>query len=262
MASHQMQSNRFELKYVIDERRARLARDFVRAHLEPDPYAKPANNFSYYIHSLYLDTPDRQLCFATTAGHRNRVKLRIRFYDDNPDTPIFFEIKRRVNDVILKERAAAKKSCVLRLLNGWWPERSDLFKPDDDKGWRSLWRFMEMKDALNAQGAIFVSYLREAWVHPIDDTVRVTVDRDLTTSVFRNAPIGLTDFEKWRRPPLNGVVLELKFTDRFPHWMRELVQTLNLWRGPFAKYVTCTHNLRHAPPRTPDGLTYMGRFSS
>ena len=151
---------------------------------------------------------------------------------------------------------------MLRLLNGWWPERSDLFKPDGDKGWRSLWRFMEMKDALNAQGAIFVSYLREAWVHPIDDTVRVTVDRDLTTSVFRNAPLGLTDYEKWRRPPLNGVVLELKFTDRFPHWMRELVQTFNLWRGPFAKYVTCTHNLRHASPRTPDGRTYMDKFIS
>ena len=152
MASHQMQSNRFELKYLIDEGRARLVRDFVQAHLEADPFAKAANNYSYFIHSLYLDTPDRQLCFATLAGHRNRIKLRIRFYDDRPDTPIFFEIKRRVNDVILKERAAAKKSGVRRLLNGWWPERADLFKPDDDKAWRSLWRFMEMKDALRADG--------------------------------------------------------------------------------------------------------------
>jgi len=45
-----------------------------------------------------------------------------------------------------------------------------------------------------------------------------------------------------------GIVLELKFTDRFPNWMRQMVQTFNLFRTSMAKYVTC------AMAMTPDGL--------
>jgi SPX domain protein involved in polyphosphate accumulation len=264
MSAQEMLANRYELKYVIDEERARNVRQFVQGHLNHDVYAHPSHNYSYYIHSLYLDTPDKSLCFATVSGHRNRLKLRIRFYDDKPDTPIFFEIKRRVNDVILKERAAVKKSSVSKLLQGWMPDQSDLFKPNDIAAWTSLWRFMEMKDAIGAKGSIFVSYLREAWVHPTQNTVRVTIDRDLTTHPFKGKEswTDLSDYEQWRRPPIEGVVLEIKFTDKHPNWMGDMVQSLNLRRGPFAKYVACHTNLDHESPLTPDGLTYLDKFMS
>jgi SPX domain protein involved in polyphosphate accumulation len=262
MSSQQMQSNRFELKYVIDEYRARQVRKFVQSYLEPDDYAKPEHDYSYYIHSLYLDSPDKSLCNATIAGHRNRVKLRIRFYEDKPNTPIFFEIKRRVNEVILKERAAVRKSSVMKLLHGWMPEQSDLFKPGDIAAWTSLWRFMEMKDAIGAKGCLFVSYLREAWVHPKLNSLRITIDRDLTTQPYINKEswLDLSDYEKWRRPPLEGVVLEIKFTDKHPNWISDMVRALNLRRGSFAKYVTCHVNQGHASPTTPDGLTYFHKF--
>jgi hypothetical protein len=238
---HGLMANRFELKYVIDEPRARAVRDYVRAYLEPDPYADPKNEYSYYIHSLYVDGPGLALCYATVHGHKNRFKLRIRFYDDKPTSPCFFEIKRRVKDVILKERAAVKKSSVERLLHGYWPERSDLLNPNDDEGYHTLWKFLDMRECIRGNGRIFVSYLREAWVSPDDDSVRVTVDRYLATEKYRGH-LGLDGFEKWRRPPLEGVVLELKFTDRYPNWMGSMVQDLDLWRGQMAKYVNCHLN--------------------
>lgn len=242
---HGLMANRFELKYIIDEARARAVRDYVRSYLEPDPYADPKNEYSYYIHSLYLDGPGLGLCNATIHGHKNRFKLRIRFYDDKPTSPCFFEIKRRVQDVILKERAAVKKSSVARLLHGYWPERSDLLKPNDDEGFATLWKFLDWKEELQATGRVFVSYFREAWVSPDDDSVRVTVDRYLATDKYKGH-LGLVDFDNWRRPPMplgnDGVVLELKFTDRFPNWMRDMVRALDLWRGQMAKYVNCQIN--------------------
>ena len=58
---------------------------------------------SYRICSLYIDSPQLFLYNQTVLGEKNRFKLRIRFYDDDPAHPAFLEIKRRVTDVILKE---------------------------------------------------------------------------------------------------------------------------------------------------------------
>jgi hypothetical protein len=44
-------------------------------------------------------------------------------------------------------------------------------------------------------------------------------------------------------PKLGGVVLELKFTNRFPNWMRQMVGIFDLERTSVAKYVSCTRTL-------------------
>src|SRR6266481_6265102 len=104
-----LHTNRYELKYLVDEITARGARDFVRGHLRRDIHAVAAMRYSYPVYSLYLDGPGMMLRDAAFCGHRNRYKLRLRYYDDQPQTPVFFEIKRRVNDVIIKESAATRK---------------------------------------------------------------------------------------------------------------------------------------------------------
>ena len=57
----------------------------------------------YPIVSLYLDSPDLQLCRESLTGVKNRFKLRIRSYTDEPEYPRFLEIKRRINQVIYEE---------------------------------------------------------------------------------------------------------------------------------------------------------------
>jgi SPX domain protein involved in polyphosphate accumulation len=239
--AHKMQENRFELKYIIDEKTAEGVRNFVSPYLVPDEFADPNNKNSYMIHSLYCDNPGLALRQATVAGHKNRYKLRIRFYDEKPENPVFFEIKGRVNDVILKERAAVKRASVARILNRPYPERSDLLK-FDAKNWATLERFCHLKTAMHATGHVFVSYLREAYVSPYDDSVRVTFDRMISASQYHKA-LNVKFLDSWLQPPVEGVVLELKFTDRFPLWMRDLVHSYNLWRGSMAKYVFCAESL-------------------
>jgi hypothetical protein len=239
-----LQRSRYELKYIIQEPTAHEVRAFSRNHLMPDPYASPGNNYSFDIYSVYLDNPGRSLMNQTLEGLKNRFKLRVRFYDNNPNHPVFFEVKRRVNDVIVKVRAKVRRDAADRLMRpfGGWPDRSDLANPDDERSFTALTKFCQLRDKLECGPAVLVAYNREAWCSPEDDSVRVTFDRMLEAAPYHpDATFRLQRDDAWIRPIMRvpGIVLELKFTDRFPNWMRQMVQTYNLFRTSMAKYVTC-----------------------
>src|SRR2546427_8535657 len=110
MAEDRMQQQRFELKYIIKEGIARAVRDFVSSYLEIDEYGATQANFSYPVHSLYLDSDRLSLYQSTINGDKNRYKLRLRFYDNRPDAPVYFEIKRRMNNTIAKQRGDRKST--------------------------------------------------------------------------------------------------------------------------------------------------------
>jgi hypothetical protein len=161
----------------------------------------------------------------------------MRFYDDSPTSPVFLEIKRRVNTVILKQRAAVKRSSIDRLLAGHRLDQSDLIS-NNDKNRKALYNFCSLCARINARPAAYVSYMREGYEPPSANIVRVTFDRHLRGGPYRGK-FGLADSDRWKYPEIGGVVLELKFTDRFPHWMHTLAETFNLDRRSVPKYVEC-----------------------
>jgi len=248
-----LQRSRFELKYIIQEPTAHEVRQFARNHLMPDPFANANRGYSYDIYSVYLDNPGRSLMNQTLEGLRNRFKLRVRFYDDKPEHPVFFEVKRRVNDAIVKVRAKVRREAAHRLMYAResWPDHTDLANPADERSYSALVKFCELRDKLGARPEALVVYNREAWCSPEDDSIRVTFDRELIAAEYHpDRTFRLLRDPTWVRPEMvvPGIVLELKFTDRFPNWMRQMVQTFNLFRTSMAKYVTC------AMAMTPDGL--------
>lgn len=234
-----LQASRYELKYVIDEARARQIAHFVRSHLVPDAYALPERNYSYPVYSLYFDTSNLTLFRQTVQGIKNRFKLRIRFYNDDPDAPVFLEIKRRITDVIRKQRAAISRAGVQRLLEGTWPSLVDLVSSNGNgKPASALHDFCATADAIGAKPCIYVSYLREAYVSPDSNRLRVTFDRFIGGTRYNPAE-GLRCPREAVPTKVEGAVLELKFTDRFPAWMAEMVQSFNLYRRSVPKYVEC-----------------------
>ena len=240
---HTLQASRFELKFIIDERCAAGIREFVSSHLEPDEHAKEEQGFSYSLSSLYMDSPSLTLFQQTNQGMKNRFKLRIRFYDDHPDSPAFLEIKRRITDVIRKERATVTRDAVRRLLRGEPPNRSWLmYDNGNPKSASAMLGFYGLANDIGALGQIYVSYTREAYVSPESNSVRVTFDRKLFgTPHQQGTEIGLPTDGAW--PNVGGVILELKFTDRFPAWMRDLVQAFDLQRTSCPKYNHCIQAL-------------------
>ena len=247
MREDKLQSARYEFKYVVSEHLAQKIREYVLAFLEPDDFTKGKEGRGYDVHSLYLDGDSFQTCYAVFQGQKNRFKLRVRFYDEGG--PVFFEIKRRVNTVILKQRAMVHRDDVSKLLDGYPPHREFLVYPDNDKHYKALSNFCELRDRIRATPAAYTSYLREGYEMHGDNAVRVTFDRELRAGAFRGK-LSVEDIADWGEPEMGGVVLELKFTDRFPNWMWTLVQFFDLNRTGFAKYCKCVsmvHDLGYEP---------------
>jgi len=240
---NKLQSSRFEFKYLLKEQTAREVARCVLRHLEPDEYTRGRQGLGYMIYSLYLDSPDYRLCRATLCGEKNRFKLRLRIYDQDPSSPVFFEIKRRDNLAILKQRASLRRDCVAKILSGHPPRREYLWKKDDQKSFQSLVNFCELRDAIDARPAAYTAYYREGYELPDDNIYRVTFDRQLRAGTYTGS-LDVRDWKVWPQPYVDGVVLELKFTDRFPLWMNELVQEFDLYRTSMPKYVECLKQVR------------------
>ena len=234
MADDQMQLQRWELKYIIPEDVALAVRDFVRPYLELDEYGAKRPDLSYTIHNLYLDSEDLEIYWGTINGDKNRYKLRLRFYEDNPQAPIFFEIKRRMNEAILKQRGGVKRAAVDSVLGGQLPAVSELVS-GDPRQLMALQRFVELAMHHRAGPVAHVRYEREAWISPHDNSVRVTLDRDVQIS-----PEFVTRFTEQMDEPISVfgrlVILELKFTGRFPDWFKEMVRIFHLRQGSASKY--------------------------
>ncbi len=229
-----MQAQRFELKYLITEDTALRVREFVRCYLDFDEYSVGKPNFSYPVHSLYLDSDDLKLYWTTINGDKNRFKLRLRYYSTHADTPIFFETKRRVNNCIMKQRGGVRQDAVSQLLRGQLPELAHLVSKKPGQ-LTALQNFCRLANDLHAVPKVHIFYMREAYVSD-DDTVRVTIDRAVqaepnlspTVKTQMEHPVGSFD---------NNVILELKFTNRFPDWFKELVRVFSVMQCGAAKYV-------------------------
>lgn len=229
-----LQLQRFELKYVIPEGLTPMIRGFVSAHLRLDDYAARNASHSYRIHSLYLDSDGLALYWDTINGSKNRYKLRLRFYDNAPESPVFFEIKRRNNEAILKQRCAVRREAVADILDGQLPERHHLLS-DNPRQWAAIQQFNRLMLALEARPKTHVGYRREAWISPVDNAVRVTMDRDVRTEAVTSTHLS-AKMENPTRVFGKDVVLEIKFTGRFPNWFGEMARTLGLQQRSAAKY--------------------------
>lgn len=242
MGKDRLQAQRFELKYLINEATALAVRDFVACYLEIDEYGASLPNLSYPVHSLYLDSKDLRLYQSTINGDKNRFKLRLRFYENRATAPIYFEIKRRMNNTISKQRGGVKREHVSSLLSGQLPDAEDLCS-EDPVQLVALQRFCHFVTTLGAKPQTHVAYLREAWLSRHDNTVRVTIDRRV-----RSEPEPTARLSTQMRDPIlvfgDQIVLELKFTNRYPEWFKELVRVFNLMQCGAAKYV--------------DGVTKLG----
>lgn len=234
MADDRMQLQRWELKYVIPEDVALAVREFVRSYLELDEYGAKRPDLSYTIHNLYLDSDDLAIYWGTINGDKNRYKLRLRFYEDNPQAPVFFEIKRRMNEAIMKQRGGVKRPAVEAVLAGHIPAPSELVS-GDPRQLGALQRFVELSMRHAAHPVAHVRYDREAWISVHDNSVRVTMDRNVLIS-----PEFVARFSDQLDDPTcvfgRLVILELKFTGRFPDWFKEMVRIFNLRQGSASKY--------------------------
>ena len=230
-----MQLQRWELKYIIPEDTALAVARFVSSYTVLDDYGVGKPHNSYPIHSLYLDSEALTIYWHTINGNKNRFKLRLRFYDNDPESPVFFEIKRRMNNAILKQRGGVRRKSVDYILAGHLPQPEHLIKQDSPKEHVALQRFSQYIKEYKAVPKAHIHYLREAWVSRHDNSLRVTFDRNVLISA---EPTARLEIDHVNPTCVYGkdVVLEFKFTGRFPDYLRECCRIFGLTTTTAAKY--------------------------
>jgi hypothetical protein len=102
---------------------------------------------------------------------------------------------------------------------------------------KTLRQFQFYVRALVARPTILVRYMRQAFEGSSSNRVRITFDRQLSFQAV-NSPVLKAGGPGWRSVPMDFVVLEIKFTERYPAWLSEMVKIFDLKQTAMSKYVS------------------------
>lgn len=232
--------NRFELKYMVTFRQAETFRQALLAYLAPDDHGDKSG--AYNLSSLYYDGPDYRFYWEKVDGLKFRRKLRIRRYEDGtpltPDSPVFVEIKQRLDRVTQKRRVLLPYREALRLLDRREaPEHAprDLAAGHEQQDAAVIDEMLSMCWQYDLRPASLVTYNRQALVgSDYDIGLRVTFDKELRYRIDKPA-LGAPNPGLYMFPP-DWVIIEIKVNERIPYWLIELVAVHNLSLMRVSKY--------------------------
>lgn len=226
---------RFEAKYIISEIQARAIRNFIQPYVITDPFAQ--TDAFYPIYSLYLDSPDMRLYWMSELGMKNRFKLRVRWYNERGEAPIFLEIKRRIDNTIRKERKMIRHEFLSKFFKRQM-ETDELPIPMNGADIDHVLLFFDYVRQLSAKPRIVVRYTREAYVCRWDHSTRITFDRQIQCVPAIYCP-EIKDLSRniWYPVPFPSVILEIKFSNFYPEWIQKTITQMSLSRDSIAKYL-------------------------
>ena len=239
---------RREYKYLIDEATAQKVRRQIAGICERDRFTDERGR--YLCDTLYLDSLDMRLYRATIENEAVRHKLRIRTY---PGTNlVFLEVKRRIDEVIIKSRA---------MLGPEWRDVLETANIDrvpeaQKKAVESFLSYYHASQLGPMVPTVLVRYEREPYTSLVDNYARLTFDRSLRYQVASDlvlhgddrAWVPIDDPLAMRGSTYTSLsILELKFEARAPGWMTRLVKSLELPRLAMSKYTRAVDSMMMRP---------------
>ena len=218
---------RHEYKYVIDARQEAILRVRVGGILQPDIHTGETG--AYVVRSCYFDDCFDSCLNDNLLGAEPRSKFRLRYYGDDPGT-IRLEKKSKINGMTYKELCPISREEAEQFLSGAYPT----VEPEMPQLKQRLFTEV-MQRAL--QPKAIVTYERVPFVYP-GGNVRVTFDRVLSSS---NDTERFLSGDYLTRPvfPVGQSVLEIKWDELLPPFIKETLQLENLQWTAFSKYYMC-----------------------
>ncbi len=220
-----MKKYRNEWKYRLTNQELSLLHSRISEVLEKDPHTP--KNGRYLIHSLYFDDYKDSGLYSTNAGLSKRFKWRIRYYNNELDY-IVLERKEK------KESRCHKKSCHLtkeeykKIIEG---DITELVYSTKKKEIKELARDILL---YHYEPKVIIDYERIAYVEEATN-VRITFDMKISASYELDRFLE-GDYSKYYINP-NGInILEIKFDDILPSYIRNIVESYNFQQSSFSKY--------------------------
>ena len=223
MASHTVRyktDQRYELKYLLRHDQAADLLSVLSGYLGFDTHGDSRRG--YRISSLYFDTANYKCYWDKVEGHKYRRKVRVRVYGDqpvDPETPVYVEIKQRIDRALSKRRARIAYKLAID------PGRLD-HKSDGILGAErtTLDEVSYLAQTLHLRPACVVSYDRIALDdNGYDPGLRITFDSNLKGRIHDLTLLSECSAESEYFLPPDWTIMEIKVNHRVPYWLTEII---------------------------------------
>ena len=227
MAEQKPIKMRHEQKYYISQGDAYYLSTLLSRTMQRD---KNADQYGeYHIRSLYFDDCFNSAMSDKLDGVKNRHKYRIRIYNYS-DKVIRLERKSKHGDYISKLSCGISRDLAEQIIAGDPYGLETLNHPL----LQDVYRMMTTK---LLRPAVIVDYIREAYIHPCEET-RVTLDKQLRTG-YLSSDLFNPQLPTYPCLDQNQTILEIKYNRRFPEFILPITSSIPAQRSAISKYTLC-----------------------
>ena len=206
-----------------------LLRNIILTKLKLDKHVDSSRKH-YTVRSIYFDSIDLRHYYEKIGGLKHRKKVRLRGYDYNPDSIVFFEIKRKYEEPGMKNRFSTNYYNALEMF------RNRMISKENE----DLNKFFFQIMSYNLRPIVNVIYDREPYTERVktQNNLRITFDKNLRSVAYPKIDELFVD-DNIKPAMLDYFILEVKFDDYLPSWVRNMSESLSLKRESASKYVIC-----------------------
>jgi len=227
---------RLEYKYLIPNERLPELRAKIAPFVEADAHSRELEG--YTVRSIYFDTVALNCYHDTVEGLKARKKIRIRGYNECEEKNIIFlEIKRKYGVSVVKNRAPVLYEHVEDLLASGDVERCVLTRTDFPNALKDARQFLFHIYSGSLRPIVLIMYEREAYYSKLG-SLRITFDKHLRSSIYPSLDALFSEDNTLYSIPKH-FILELKFYDGLPSWLKSTVGALDLEQQALSKYAIC-----------------------
>lgn len=218
---------RYEYKFYVHRHKIPLLRNIILTKLRLDPNVTPERKH-YTVRSIYFDSLELKHYYEKVGGLKHRKKVRLRGYDYNSDSTVYFEVKRKFEEPGMKNRFSTNYNEALRMIK----ERTISTDNDD------LNKFFYQVMSYNLRPMVNVIYDREPYteIQRTQNNLRITFDKNLRSIAYPKIDELFID-DNIKPAMIDYFILEVKFDNILPSWVRNMSESLSLKRESASKYV-------------------------
>ncbi|MBQ7765253.1 MAG: polyphosphate polymerase domain-containing protein [Lachnospiraceae bacterium] len=217
---------RNEIKYLCSDMQLALIEARIKNICHRDSHA--GEQGTYTVRSVYFDDVANSCFYENIDGVDAREKMRIRIYDGNMDY-ITLECKEKRNGKNHKESSRLSREQCDALLKGEYCPREE----DSEL----IQKFAAQQKTKLMKPKVIVEYQRTPYVYQAGN-VRITFDRNISAG-GRIEEFGKKEIHL--QPVLTSGyhILEVKYDEFFPEFIRREMELSMLRHTAFSKYVMC-----------------------
>jgi len=223
--------SRFEFKYILNEDLKEKVEKQIQYFMKYDGYVHPEFNNSYFVRSLYFDSPSSFNFYEKIDGIKKRKKFRLRTYDKSfGKSALFIEQKGRNVNRVFKHRTRIEENDVKKFYNA--DDFHHLVTNYSDM--KIINEFIIDTVKRKISPVVLVDYIRRPYISDYDINFRVTFDSKIMAKASRTL---FPDNDNFIHCLPGYTILEVKFFRKIPAWFHKIILVYNLERVSVSKFV-------------------------